>query len=607
MSLTDQELVRPSEFYARRSNELRSEAEESAARYSGYARYLIVLGLLACAAFYQSVVAKQLPVWAAVLVVPAGAWVVQKRHRCHVKSVQLSSLIEYYDKGSARLARRWDLLDGGEKFIDLDHFYSKDLDLFGQGSLYQLLCSARTHIARETLANWMKARADCKEIHARQEAISELRPRRELPEQLATAGPMLASDFRPEFIKSWVAKSASRFPIWAPFVALLLALTVVILPFVYWSGHMELRTLWESLEGVLVVEAVFALIFRGPVKRLLESLDTLSIELPTMRELLRIMEREEFFAAKLKGLAAQLGRSKPVASDEIQRLLRLIRLVKQRENEWFAYPSFCLLWGTQFAMAIERWRGLHGAQMLEWIAALGELEALISLSTYAYEHPSDTFPELEETGVAFQAEGLGHPLLDESTCVRNDLQLGDTVRFLIVSGSNMSGKSTFLRAIGLNAVLAYMGTPVRCTRLSLSPLALGAALRTQDSVVDGRSHFLAEMLRLRRMIEAADHEPLLFLADEIMSGTNSHDRRIATEWIIRALMLRGAIGAITTHDLALTEIAANGLPGRNVCFEDTGEFGSLSFDYKLRQGVLSRSNALNIAHLLGIDTAAQEK
>jgi hypothetical protein len=134
----------------------------------------------------------------------------------------------------------------------------------------------------------------------------------------------------------------------------------------------------------------------------------------------------------------------------------------------------------------------------------------------------------------------------------------------------------------LNAVLAYMGAPVRCTKLRLSSFAIGAAARMQDSVVDGRSHFLAEMQRLRRMIEAADQAPLLFLVDEIMSGTNSHDRRIATEWVIRALMLRGAIGAITTHDLALTEIASNGLPGCNVCFEDAGEFGSLSFDYKLR-------------------------
>jgi MutS domain V len=603
--LTDEELVRPSNFYSRRSDELHFAAGESAARYSRFTKFLIVLGLLACVAFYQSVFVKRLPLWAAILVIPAGAVVIQHRHRWHLRSVQLCSQIEYYEKGAARLARKWDLLDGGDRFIDQDHFYSEDLDLFGRGSLYQLLCSARTHIARETLAHWMKAPAELEEIHARHAAIAELRPRRELLELLAAAGPMQVSDFRPEFFKAWVAEGSSNFPIGAPLAAFLLALAVIISPILYWSGFLGLQALWMTLGALLFTETIFAVTFRGRVKSVLESLGTLSIELPTMSELLQIIEREQFSSSKLKTLAGRLEGS-PAPSGHIRHLMRLIVLVEQRKNEWFAYPSFCLLWGTQFAMAIERWRRLHGAQMLEWITTLGEIEALISLSTYSYEHPVDMFPELAEKGPVFEAEGLGHPLLAESACVRNDLQLGDTVRFFIVSGSNMSGKSTFLRSVGLNAVLAYMGAPVRCIKLRLSSLTIGAAIRMQDSVVDGRSHFLAEMQRLRRMIEEADHGPLLFLADEIMGGTNSHDRRIASEWVIRALMLRGAIGAITTHDLALTEIASNGLPGRNVCFEDSGEFGSLSFDYKLRQGVLSHSNALNIAHLLGIDTAAQQ-
>jgi DNA mismatch repair ATPase MutS len=242
--------------------------------------------------------------------------------------------------------------------------------------------------------------------------------------------------------------------------------------------------------------------------------------------------------------------------------------------------------------------------MREWLAAVGELDALISLSAYANEHPLDTFPELLDAGPAIEAEDLGHPLLHEDACVRNDFGLGGDVRFLIVSGSNMSGKSTFVRAIGLNTVLARMGAPVRCAKLSLSWLTVGASVRVQDSVIDGRSHFLAEMQRLRRMIDVASETPLLYLADEIMSGTNSQDRRIATEWVVRALVLRGAVGIITTHDLALTEIASNGLPGRNAHFEDTGEAGNLTFDYKLRPGVLTHSNALNIAHMLGIDTAA---
>ncbi len=372
----------------------------------------------------------------------------------------------------------------------------------------------------------------------------------------------------------------------------------------FWLGLLDLHHLLVSAVALLAIQGLFAQAFRAEVKRVLESLGPLSIELPIVHELFRIVERERFTSPKLRALADSLAREGSVASSDIRRLQRLIRLLKQRDNEYFTYVSFCLLWGTQFAMAIEDWRVRRGAQLQRWVATLGEFEALISLATYSFEHPADTIPVLVEDARVLEAEGLGHPLLDDTGCVRNDVQLGDAVRFLIVSGSNMSGKSTFLRAIGLNVVLALMGAPVRCARLRVSVLAIAAAIRIQDSVVDGRSHFLAEMQRLRGMIEVADQEPLLFLADEIMSGTNSHDRRIATEWVVRALMLRGAIGAVTTHDLALTEIAMNGLPGRNVYFEDSGESGNLSFDYKLRQGVLSRSNALNIAHLLGIDTAA---
>lgn len=296
---------------------------------------------------------QEIAVWTVGGLVPLAAWVVQKGHRCHLRSVELSSVSDYYRKGNARLARKWDELDGGTKFLDKDHLYVTDLDLFGRGSLYQLLCSARTEIARETLARWMKAPAEGEEILARQEAISELRPRRDLPESVAAAGPMEVSDFRPEFLKGWVGDSCP-FPVWAPVLAFLLSVAVVIPPVLYWSGFLALNTLWVALVELLFVEAVFAAFFRARVKSVLEPLDTLSIELPTMRELLRIMERESFHSAKLKTLSDGVVSNGRPASREIRGLLRLIRLVKQRQNEWFAYPSFCMLWGSQ-------WRSNGGA------------------------------------------------------------------------------------------------------------------------------------------------------------------------------------------------------------------------------------------------------
>ena len=596
--------VPASDFYTKRTEELRAATTASLATYSRYTQILVVLGLVACFLLYQALANKSVPLWSASLVVPIAALIEYQRRRTRLDFMKLRSLSEFYEKGMARLNHIWERLDSGDDFLDHDHLYAKDLDLFGRGSLYQLVCSARTQIGSQTIANWMTSPADAPEIRSRQAAVAELRHRRDLPEQLASAAPTRASDFRPDFLKQWLSERTDPFPAWAPYMAFLLALIAIALPILYFFRFACLDDTLERARRLVCRRRHFCSQLSITRQIRLDSLGSLSIELPVLRALLEIMERERFSSSKLTDLANSLRGNNLSASQTLNRLHRLIRLVKLREDELLGYPCFCLLWGTQFGMAIDRWRHKHGVQLLKRMTALGELDALISLSTYSYEHPADPFPEIVESGSLFDAEGLGHPVLKEDACVRNDVQLDDKVRFLIVSGSNMSGKSTFLRAIGTNTVLALMGAPIRCVKLKLSPVMLGAAIRIQDSLVDGRSHFMAEMQRLRRMIESAGEGCLMFLADEIMGGTNSHDRRIATEWVIRALVLRGAIGAISTHDLALTEIAANGLPGRNVFFEDSGESGTLSFDYKLREGILTRSNALNIAHILGIDTAA---
>ncbi len=597
----DESLV-PSDFYDRRTSELRLEIDEVLQRQKHYRTGLISVALLGCVMLYQTFVNKRLPLWAPVWAAPVGVYLGRQAGRCQQRALKLFRLVDYYDGGIARLAYKWDPLDEGQEFIDPDHLYATDLDLFGRESLFQMVCSARTQAGRETLANWMKKPADKKEVLERHAAIAELRRRFDLREGVASAGALGASNCRPETFRTWAvpSPSLSPFPSWGPLLAFFLALAAVGSPVLYGFGVVGLQTSWLMMGAVVLVEICLAAVFFLRVRAITESVDPIAVELPMVSEVLNLADRESFTSAKLVALADRMkGARMPIRS-----LRRLIKLLRERDNPWFTSLSYFLMWGTQFAMAIDRWRRRHGTQMLEWLAAVGELDALLSLSAYAYEHPSDTFPELLEEGRAIEAEGLGHPLLHESTSVRNDFQLGNDVQFLIVSGSNMSGKSTFLRAIGLNTVLAWMGAPVRCTKLRVSPLNVGAAVRVQDSVVDGRSHFLAEMQRLRRMIDVASEAPLLYLADEIMSGTNSKDRRIATEWVLRALVLRGAIGVVTTHDLSLTEIASDGLPGRNVHFEDTGESGNLVFDYKLRPGVLTHSNALNIAHMLGIDTAA---
>ena len=231
------------------------------------------------------------------------------------------------------------------------------------------------------------------------------------------------------------------------------------------------------------------------------------------------------------------------------------------------------------------------------------MEALSALSGYAHEHPEDPFPEIVEDGPCFEAKGLAHPLIPRSQSVCNDLSIGPELRLLLVSGSNMSGKSTLLRMIGVNVVLALAGAPVRAQRLSVSPVVLGTAMRIVDSLQQGVSHFYAELRRLRAIIEASDGElPVFFLLDEILHGTNSHDRQIGAAAVVRALIDSGAVGLVTTHDLALTQIASDsGLRGENAHFTDRVENGRIFFDYKLRPGVVERGNALELMRSVGLE------
>jgi DNA mismatch repair ATPase MutS len=254
-------------------------------------------------------------------------------------------------------------------------------------------------------------------------------------------------------------------------------------------------------------------------------------------------------------------------------------------------------------LKVEDWRRHSGSAVRRWLNAAGELEALCSLASHAFEHPADPFPEFSEPAPYLEADAIGHPLLGEDRVVRNDVRIGGDLRLLVVSGSNMSGKSTMLRTLGVNAVLAQAGAPVRARRLRLSPLAVGASIRVSDSLQGGVSRFYAEILRLRQILDLTSGKlPVLFLIDEFLHGTNSHDRRIGAEALARGLVARGAIGLITTHDLALAEVAdILGERAANVHFEDQIENGEIRFDYLMRPGVVRKSNAIELMRQVGLE------
>ena len=263
------------------------------------------------------------------------------------------------------------------------------------------------------------------------------------------------------------------------------------------------------------------------------------------------------------------------------------------------------MWDVHIAFAMEAWRARFGRRVRVWLRSVGEFEAISSLATYRFEHPSDPFPVVDDfmPHTVYEGTALGHPLIPETRLVRNDVHLGPATQLLIVSGSNMSGKSTLLRTIGINVVLALAGAPVRARSLRLTPLTIGATLRIQDSLQEGRSRFYAEITRIRDIVTRAEGlPPLLFLLDELFHGTNSNDRLLGASGVLRSLLDRQAVGLITTHDLALTGVADQ-LAGRaaNVHFEDRFEAGEILFDYKMKRGPVTRSNAIALMRAVGLD------
>jgi hypothetical protein len=508
--------------------------------------------------------------------------------------------VAYYERALARLDGKWAGTGStGDRFKDPAHVYSEDLDLFGRGSLFELLCSARTAAGERKLADWLRSPASVEEVRARQAAVSELRSRVQLREDLALLGEDVRASVHADAISAWGAGPPVDLVAGARWLALFAACGTIaaFLAFMaHWAGFRPF--------GIMVLAdlAISALV-RRPVLQILAGADTPAQDLQILALLLARLESEPFETPRLRALQSALLAAGRPASQRIARLQRWMEILDSSDHLVVRMIGLLVLWREQAALGIERWRRAAGPQIRAWIEAVAEFEALSSFATFAFERPCCTFAEPVASGPLIEGQALRHPLIDPRVCVPNDVRLGGDRRLLIVSGSNMSGKSTLLRAIGLNTVLAWAGAPVTAARLRVSPLAVGASIRVLDSLQEGRSRFYAEITRLRQIVTLASGDrPALFLLDELLSGTNSHDRRIGAEAVVQALLKSGAIGLITTHDLALTAIA-QALDGAavNVHFDDRIENGRISFDYILKPGVVERSNALELMRAVGLE------
>jgi len=574
--------------YEKRLAERQAEHDRCARieRRLGYVR--LVLALVIVVVGWMGWVSHACsPAWTA-LPLLAFAAVVVRNHLVTEARIRAGRAADYYRDGLARIEGVW---SGpmGRRFEDLSHLYAADIDLFGERSLFQMLCRARTRTGERVLATWLCERAEPDVARARQVAVAELRDHLDLREDLSVMGEALEELLEPDPLRAWARGDATPALDATRRIAFVLPLVSIagLVLWAYWPYGVFVAL------AAMGVQSLFAFAHRKKVRAIRESVEHVGADLDLIIALFRRLQSEQFEAPILKEMLE--GAGEPVG--DLRTLKRTIERIEARGNVFFAPIAALLLWTSRHAFAVEAWRADHGVALARWLDVAGEFEAFSSIATYSAEQPDDPFPEFVEEGPLFDAEELGHPLLAASDCVRNSVRLASDDPLLLISGSNMSGKSTLLRAIGVATVMASMGAPVRAKSLRLSPLQVGASIVSRDSIRDGTSRFYAEITRLRDIVASAQREPTLYLLDEVFMGTNSHDRRIGAAALMRGLVAAGAIGLVTTHDLALTEIDG----ATNKHFSDQMEKGTMHFDHTLREGVVTHSNALELMRSVGLD------
>jgi len=535
--------------------------------------------------------------WAAVpLAVAVGLAPAQLRVR--KASQRAMRLLDVYERGIARV-------DGskpqsghtGEAFHEDGHLYERDLNILGPDSIFGMLATTRTAVGQRALAQLLLHGADVETVRARQAAVRELAPVLDLRERVALLGRSAFEELPAESFDHWLDTPRGGLAVWMRWVLIALTLGWMALVVAALLHRADYDTLPRNVGALLALQGAFALWLRPRVMAEMEGSQRLAGQTNILRDGLKLVQEQTFSAELLRRLQKDaVGEERALKS-----LSGSLMLVEQRAKEWYYAPALLLAVGSHAAISLEAWKRQHGEAMRKWVRTWAEFEALLALGTYAAEHQENVYPEIVEGGATFVAEGLAHPLLAASVAVRNDVRLDSATRFLLISGSNMAGKSTLLRAVGCNAVLALAGAPVCARGAKMSALRVGASLALVDSLAEGKSKFLAEVERLRDIVALAGSGACLFLIDEIFSGTNSADRRAAAEAVLRALIRAGAVGALSTHDLALAELAeVPELGGLNVHMASPVEDDPLAFDYLLKPGVNRTTNALAIVRMLGL-------
>lgn len=594
--------IKPSVRYQQRLQQILAETELYERRDRRFVVIRTLLGLLQLGVIALCIGESERVSWMWLLL-PMSIFlaVLPFDQRCLRQLQRLQAAKRFLESRLARLQRVFgsDLADGREYKND-QHPWTQDLDVFGQGSLFQMLNECRTQPGRRQLADWMMTVPTAEEIRVRQSRARGLKDSLQLRESLACIPDKADWTSAERLLQTWVNEPARPISTFVLIWSLLVGAAA--LPILTLVATDILSPSWLLVLVILQTPAV--LLTRQQIRQTAAVMDNVDAALRQFGAVIEAFEQHPVDEPSVRDLLNRFSSELMPTSEAIAQLSRLTQwLNNAMRHQVFAPIAWACGLFVLLTHRIESWRRTHGPDVPDWLRTAAILEATLSVAGYNFDHPGDCVPEILDDRRELMAQDLGHPLLNDSICVRNSVRLGGEQSLMLISGSNMSGKSTFLRSIGASVVLTYCGAVVRATSFQTFAFQLGTAMRMSDSLLEGRSLFYSVLQRLKSVVDlTSGPRTVLFLLDEILHGTNSHDRRRGAEAVIRSLVDRGGVGIVTTHDLALTRIA-DSMPNQavNKHFEDTIVDGTMLFDYRLRDGVVERSNAIELMRMLGLD------
>ena len=617
----------PETIFLHRQQQFTLAQQTAQRQYNQLAFGRLVWFVIALAIIWFSIqLDEQLAAVAGILIGTAGFLILLKRHQIVRRKRDLNHQLVFINQDeAARLKRQYLRPETGEEFASTTHNYSGDLDVFGKHSLFRLLNRTHTYQGQKRLAKWLKAPSAPEPIRLRQQAATELKPQIDWRQQLEALAYLEETVGRsPDTLVKWATTGSVSLSGYLNVVRFLFPATTLSLIVAWMLGYLpgSVVLLGLAIHGVVLSRTA------AQAKEVSEQTVEISTALRAFQVLFQQAEQVRGDAVRLRAIRQALSTNERSASEAIRQLSTLTEGLNYRRNPYF-YLLFGIatLWDIHYLFRLERWRNMYGPDLNLWFDALGELEALNSLAGFAYAHPMYVTPDIvEKNQLTLDFTSASHPLLPPDRSIANSLTLVGAGQTILITGSNMSGKSTFLRTIGANVVLTLAGAVVSAERFRCSRVRVFTSMRTQDSLEENTSSFYAELKRLQKMITLSkpsdedsseeklredrlpqDRLPVLYFLDEILKGTNSADRHRGAEALIRQLHRTTASGFVSTHDIELGQLTDADSFVRNYHFQSDLLNGELLFDYKLRDGICQSFNASQLMQAIGIDMESVRK